>query len=56
MDKELLLRWLSNALKNSPVDCEEVFVGDETDSQTYVLFKNLETGGLNDEILYWKHR
>ena len=55
MDKELLLQWLSNALKNSPVDCEEVFVGDETDSQTYVLFKNLETGVLNDGRSNEKH-
>ena len=42
MDKESLFRWLSNALKDTPVDLEEVYVGDEKDGQVYVLFKNLE--------------
>ena len=42
MDKESLFRWLSNVLKDTPVDLEEVYVGDEKDGQVYVLFKNLE--------------
>mgnify|MGYP003113340385 FL=1 len=42
MDKESLFRWLSNALKDTPVDFLEVYVGDEKDGQVYVLFENLE--------------
>lgn len=42
MEKESLLRWLANALKDSPVDLEEVYVGDEKDGQFYVLFRNVE--------------
>ena len=42
MDKESLFRWLSNALKDTPVAFLEVYVGDEKDGQVYVLFENLE--------------
>lgn len=44
MDKESLFRWLSNALKDTPVDFSEVYVGVRpwSDGQVYVLFENLE--------------
>ena len=42
MDKESLFRWLSNALKDTPVDFLEVYVGDEEEGQIYVRFENLE--------------
>jgi len=41
VDKETLFSWLANALKDSPIDFLEVYVGDETDSQVYVRFENL---------------
>ena len=41
VDKETLFSWLANALKDSPIDFLEVYVGDETDDQVYVRFENL---------------
>ena len=40
-DKFTLFAWLANALKDSPVDFLEVYVGDEKDGQFYVLFENV---------------
>lgn len=40
-DKETLFAWLANALKDSPVDFLEVYVGDEEDGQVYVRFENV---------------
>jgi hypothetical protein len=41
-DKETLFAWLANALKDSPVDFLEVYVGDEEEGQIYVRFENIE--------------
>ncbi len=42
MSEESFFKWLSNALKDTPVDFKEVYVGDEKDGQVYVLFENFE--------------
>lgn len=41
-DQESFFKWLSNALKHSPINFNEVYVGDEKDGQVYVLFENFE--------------
>ena len=42
MDEESFFKWLANALKDTPIDFKEVYVGDEEDGQVYVLFENFE--------------
>tara|TARA_R100000388_G_scaffold24551_2_gene18873 strand:+ start:395 stop:559 length:165 start_codon:yes stop_codon:yes gene_type:complete len=50
VDKEALFSWLENALKDSPIDFLEVYVGDETDDQVYVRFENLPQNGTYEVV------